>query len=216
MQSDLNTSDQRNAHINPNETSMDPSIAAFATELDNKSQGSGKNLSSDGKPSSPDLSMQASSVEDSDLSRDHRNAETGKQIDSFLPASSSVMDSRANKVIADLGRYRNSRIHHPSLLINDLNELGMAGELSEDNKFVTTSFEDLHRLVTTMKMTELILNDTVQSERKAKIEQIKVQLDAVHCPNMNALLREMDKAKHDLTQKHSFQSMGVFEPDGDA
>ena len=178
MSSDLNTSDQRDAHTNPNETSMDPSIAAFATELDNKSQGAGGNLSSDGKPSSPDLSMQSSSVEDSDLSRDQRNAETGKQIDSFLPASSSVMDSRANKVITDLGRYRDSRIHHPSLLINDLNELGMAGELSEDNRFVTTSFEDLHRLVTTMKMAELILNDTVQSERKAKIAQIKVQLDA--------------------------------------
>jgi hypothetical protein len=39
MQSDLNTSDQRNAHTNPNETSMDPSIAAFATELDNDAKG---------------------------------------------------------------------------------------------------------------------------------------------------------------------------------
>ncbi len=63
-----------------------------------------------------------------------------------------------------------------------------------------------------MKMSELILNDSVQSDRKERIEQIKVQLDAEHCPNMETLLREMEKAKHDLTQKHSFQSVGIFEP----
>ncbi len=43
------------------------------------------------------------------------------------------------------------------------------------------SFEDSHRLVMTMRMAELILNDTA-------------------------------KAQYDLTQKHSFQSVGVFEP----
>jgi hypothetical protein len=87
----------------------------------------------------------------------------------------------------------------------------MAGELSEDTKFVTTSFEDIHGLVTTMRMAELILDDSVQSDRKERIEQIKIQLDAEHCPNMAALLREMEKARLDLTQKHSFQSVGVFE-----
>ena len=88
----------------------------------------------------------------------------------------------------------------------------MFGELSEDNKLITMSFEDVHRLVTTMKMTELILNDTVYFNRKEKIKQIKVQLDAEHCPNMESLLREMEKAHQDLTQKHSFQSIVVFEP----
>jgi hypothetical protein len=49
-------------------------------------------------------------------------------------------------------------------------------------------------------------------DRKEKIEQIKVQLDAEHCPNMESLFSEMEKAKQDLAQKYSFQSMGAFEP----
>ena len=64
----------------------------------------------------------------------------------------------------------------------------------------------------TMRMTELILNDTVRSSRHYKIEQTKSQLDAEHCPDMPALLQEIEKARKDLTQKHSFQSVGVFEP----
>ena len=213
MQSDSNNSVQRNAQNNPSDSSVDSSITAFATETKHGTKDVGENSSfNNDKPPSPDVSMQSSSVEGSDLSHDQRNAGAVEQISPFLPADSSQMDSRANKVIDDLGRYQNSRVRHPSLLLEDLKELGMAGELSEDNKFATTSFEDLHRLVTTMKMAELILNETVQSERKAKIDQIKVQLDAEHCPNMEALLREMEKARHDLTQKHSFQSVGVFEP----
>ena len=210
MQSDSNTFTQRNAQSNPSDSSVDSSITAFATETKHDAKGVGDSSFNNDKPLSPDVSMQSSSVEGSDLSHDQRNAGTVEQISPFLPADSSEMDSRANKVIDDLGRYQNSRAHHPSLLLEDLKKLGMAGELSEDNKFATTSF--VHRLVTTMKMAELILNDTVQSERKARIEQIKLQLDAKHCPNMDALLREMDKARHDLTQKHSFQSMGFFEP----
>jgi hypothetical protein len=77
----------------------------------------------------------------------------------------------------------------------------MAGELTED----------LHRLVTTMKMAELILNDAAHSERKARIDRMKVQLDAENCPDMRTLLVQMEKARHDLTRKHTFQSMGFFE-----
>ncbi len=132
--------------------------------------------------------------------------------DVLSPATPSEKNSHTNRVINNLGRYQNSRIQQPSLLLEDLQELGMAGELSEDTKFVTTSFEDIHRLVTTMRMAELILNDSVHSDHKERIEQIKIQLDAEHCPNMESLLREMKKAKHDLIPKHSFQSVGVFEP----
>ncbi len=49
----------------------------------------------------------------------------------------------------------------------------MVGELSENNKFITMSFEDVHRLVMTMKMTELILNDTVHFNRKEKLNKSK-------------------------------------------
>jgi hypothetical protein len=37
------------------------------------------------------------------------------------------------------------------------------------------------------------------------------QLDAEHCPNMPALLVELERAKQALTQKHSFHSIGAFE-----
>jgi hypothetical protein len=71
----------------------------------------------------------------------------------------------------------------------------MVGELSDDSTFVNMSFEDVHRIVTTMKITELILNDTVKSNRKERIERIKVQIDAEHVPNMAALLDELEKRK---------------------
>ncbi len=161
MQSDSNTSEQRNAHTNPNDTSMDPSIAAFAMGLDNDAKGLGGNLPPNGKPSSPDVSMQSSSVEKSDLSRNQHNAEAEKQIDSSFPADYSDTNSRIKKVLEELGRYQDSRTQNPPLLLDDLKEVGMVGELTDDQKFGTMSFEDLHRLVTTMKMTELILNDYV-------------------------------------------------------
>ena len=212
MQSNLNTPEQRNAHTNPNETGVDPSIAAFATGLDNDTKGLGENLSPGDKTSSPDVSMQSSTAEQSDLPPDQHYAEPEEPIDSSFPADKTDTNPRSQKVLRELGRYQDSRTQNPPLLLQDLKELGLFGELSENNKFITMSFEDVHRLVTTMKMTELILNDTVYFDRKEKIKQIKVQLDAEHCPNMESLLREMEKARQDLTQKHSFHSMGVFEP----
>ncbi len=55
-------------------------------------------------------------------------------------------DDRAQKILDNLQRDRESRIHNHSLILDDLKELGMYGELSEDQSYVTTSFEDLHRL----------------------------------------------------------------------
>ena len=146
MQSDSNTSNQRDVHTNPNDTSMDPSIAAFATGLDNDAKGLGENLPPNGKPSSPDVSMQSSLVEKSDLSRNQHNAEAGKQIDSSFPADYSDTNSRIKEVLKELGRYQDSRTRNPPLLLDDLKELGMVCELTEDQKFGTMSFEDLHRL----------------------------------------------------------------------
>ncbi len=58
----------------------------------------------------------------------------------------------------------------------------MAGELSDDSQHLTMAFEDVHRLVTTMRMVEVILNERAQNSRKAKINRklIKTQLDAEH------------------------------------
>ena len=89
---------------------------------------------------------------------------------------------------------------HPSLLLVDLRELGMYGELSENNRHVNMPFEDVHRLVMTMRMAELVLNDRVQLARREEIARIKAKLNA-DFPDMPTLLLELNKAKqHALTQ----------------
>jgi hypothetical protein len=87
----------------------------------------------------------------------------------------------------------------------------MFGELSEDNNYINMSFEDVHRLVTTIKMAEVILNECVQARRRAKLDDIKFQLNADNCSNVSMLLAELERVKYELTQKHSFQSVGAFE-----
>ncbi len=130
MQSDSNTSTQRNAHTNPSDSSVDSSITAFAMESKQKHDADGvkENLSSNNdKPPSPDALMQSSSVEDTDQSHDQRNAESVEQIDPFFPTESSEFDSRAKRVLNELNRFRDSRTHNRSLLLDDLKELGMNG-----------------------------------------------------------------------------------------
>jgi hypothetical protein len=87
----------------------------------------------------------------------------------------------------------------------------MFGELSEDHDYVTMPFEDVHRLITTMRMVNVILNERVQARRRAKLNEIKDQLDVKNCPNVQSLLVELEKVKYELTLNHSFQSMGGFE-----
>jgi hypothetical protein len=130
-----------------------------------------------------------------------------------FPTDTHEIDARAKKVLTDLQREQQSRLQNPSLLVDDLKELGMYGELSDDNNYINMPFEDVHRLVMTMKMAELILNDRVHSNRKDKMAQIKAQLDADCGHNTAALLAEFHRAKYALTQKHSFRSVGAFEPD---
>ena len=123
MQSDSNTSTQRNAHTNPSDSSVDSSITAFATEARQKHDADGvrENLSSNNdKPPSPDASMQSSSVGDTDQSRGQRNVESVEQIDSFFPAESPEFDSRAKRVLKELGRLRDSRTHNRPMLLDDL------------------------------------------------------------------------------------------------
>ncbi len=130
---------------------------------------------------------------------------------SLVPPNCQETDDHAQKILNNLQRGRESRIQNHSLIIGDLKELGMFGELSEDHDYVTMPFEDVHRLVTTMKMANVILNERVQARRQAKLDDIKTQLDAKHCLTMQALFVELDRAKYELTQNHSFQSMGDFE-----
>jgi hypothetical protein len=131
----------------------------------------------------------------------------------YFPTNTHETDDRAKRVLADLQREQQSRVQNPSLLIDELKELGMYGELSYDNCHINMPFEDVHRLVTTIRMAELFLNDRVEVNRRDKMAEIKTQLDAGHCPNMAALLDDFHKVKAMLTQKHSFRSIGAFEAD---
>ena len=127
-----------------------------------------------------------------------------------FPYDSQETDQNAKKFLTKFARDSDKRNQNPSLLLDDLRELGMYGELSEDQSHINMPFEDVHRLVTTMRMTEVILNERIQNKRKAKLEFLKAQLDASNCNNVTALLAELEKTKVALAQKYSFQSVGMF------
>jgi hypothetical protein len=99
-----------------------------------------------------------------------------------------------------------TRFQDPPSLLEDLNELGMAGELSNSNQHITMAFEDVHLLVTIMRMAEAILNERVQNGQKAKIDCIKSQLDAERCLNMSALLVELEKPKQCISDAKALLS----------
>jgi len=87
---------------------------------------------------------------------------------SIFPTDSHESDTTAKKLLTGLQQEMNSRFQDRSLLLQDLQELGMVGDFSHDERYISLPFEDVHRLVTTMRMAELILNKRVQTRRKAK------------------------------------------------
>ncbi len=162
--------------------------------------------------SSSSVNLERSHDSSNDQSEDQgKQAAHSGQGEPLVPRNCQKTDDCAQKILDNLQRGRESRIQSHSLLIDDLKELGMFGELSEDHDYVTMPFEDVHRLVATMKMANVILNERVHDRRKAKIDEIREEFAAEHCPNMQALLLELEKAKHELTLKHSFQTMCDFE-----
>ncbi len=128
----------------------------------------------------------------------------------LFPDDSHEIDQNAKKFLAKLNRDSEKRNQNPPLILDDLKGLGMYGELSDDQRHITMPFEDVHRLVTTMRMTEAILNERIQNKRNAKLEFLKAQLNASECNNMQALLAELERTKTVLKQKYSFQSVGIF------
>ena len=128
----------------------------------------------------------------------------------LFPDDSHETDQNAKNFLTRIARDSEKRNQNPSLLLNDLKELRMYGELSEDQKHITMPFEDAQRLVTTMRMTEVILNERIQNKRKAKLEVLKSQLNASECKDMPALLVELERLQSALRQKYSFQQVGMF------
>jgi hypothetical protein len=86
----------------------------------------------------------------------------------IFPTDSHESDKNAKKLLTGLQREMTSRFQDRSLLLEDLNEVGMAGELSDDSQHLTMAFEDIHRPVMSMWMAEVILNERVQNSRNAK------------------------------------------------
>jgi hypothetical protein len=58
----------------------------------------------------------------------------------YIPSDSHKIDERAKRVFADLQREQKSRVQNPSLLLGDLKDLGMYGELSEDNCHINRTY----------------------------------------------------------------------------
>ena len=85
----------------------------------------------------------------------------------LFPTDSHETDEHAKKFLAKFSSDSKKRNQKPSLLLDDLRELGMFGELSEDQSHITMPFEDVHRLVTTMRMTEVILNERIQKQEES-------------------------------------------------
>ncbi len=131
----------------------------------------------------------------------------------YFPDDSHETDEDARKFLTKTSRDSEKRFENSSLLLEDLRGLGMYGELSEDRSHITMPFKDVHSLVTTMRKSEIILNERIQNKRKVKLELLKTQLDAGDCENMPALLVQLERAKAALAQKYSFQSVGMFGDD---
>ncbi len=112
--------------------------------------------------SSSSVNMERSQDPSNDRSEDQGSqAARGGQDEVFvplMPPNCEETDDLAQKILDNLQRGRESRIQNHSLIIDDLRELGMFGELSENRDYVTMPFEDVHRLITTMKMANAILN----------------------------------------------------------
>ncbi len=102
--------------------------------------------------------MERSQDLSTDRSEDQDNqAACSGQGEAFLPLvppDCKETDDHAQKMLDNLQRGRESRIQNHSMILDDLKELGMFGELSEDHDYVTMPFEDVHRLVTTMHENE--------------------------------------------------------------
>jgi hypothetical protein len=209
----------QNDETNPTAPPLVPSVDKTAAMLEKEKAEQDAKMQGSSPQSVESAALNASMQEKSSVYEKSREASSeerpvgpdGRYL--FNLTNTHETDARAKKVLADLQREQQSRLQNPSLLVDDLKELGMYGELSDDNNYINMTFEDVHRLVMTMRMAELILNDRVQSNRKDKIAQIKAQLDADCGHNTAALLAEFHIAKYALTQKHSFRSVGAFEAD---
>jgi hypothetical protein len=176
--------------------SVDETKAALAKELAEEELKEQESLPKSSESNTPEVPLpKVVSAEDqvsSSVSTDLELGSDGRPLHepegNIFLTDSHESDKNTKKILTGLQREMPSRFQDRSLLLEDLKELGMAGELSDDSQHLTMAFEDVHRLVTTMRMAEVILNERVQNSRKkAKINRIKTQLIFSHPNPFDAL-----------------------------
>jgi hypothetical protein len=168
MQNDKNKSNSRSRRV----LSVEETTAAITAEqereeaVDSLSRNKSTTLKSQNQSSSFE-NMERSQDLSSDRSEDQDNQAAysgqGETFVPLVPPDCKETDDHAQKMLDNLQRGRESRIRNHSMILDDLKELGMFGDLSEDHDYVTMPFEDAHRLVTTMRMKNVILNERVQA-----------------------------------------------------
>ena len=179
--------------------SVEETNAALEKEFAEQSSQAGDLPPSQGKSEAPDETLQSSSVvaekAEEIVSDGTAVGSDGRPLlepkGSYFPDDSHETDKDASKFLTKTSRDSEKRLEKPSLLLEDLRDLGMYGELSEDQSYITMPFKDVHRLVTTMRMSEIILNERIQNKRKAKLDLLKAQLDASDCENASVLLVQL-------------------------
>jgi hypothetical protein len=146
--------------------SVEETTAAITAEQEREE--AAESLPQSDKSATFESSNQSSSFENMERSQDlsdDRSEDQGNQparsgrdeiFVPLVPPNCQETDDSAQKILNNLQRDRESRIQNHSLIIDDLKELGMFGELSEDHDYINMPFEDVHRLVTTMKMANVI------------------------------------------------------------
>jgi hypothetical protein len=170
--------------------SVEETDAAIAKELVDDALKEQESLPKSGESKAPEVPPpKAVSVENqvgSSVSTELELGSDGRPLHepegNIFPTNSHESDKTAKTLLTGLQREMTSRFQDRPLLLEELKGLGMARDLSDDGQHLTMAFEDVQRLVMTMRMAEFILNERVQNSRKAKIAQIMTQLDAEHCP----------------------------------
>ena len=134
--------------------------AALAKELAEDAQKERESLPTSGDTNAPKvLSPKAPSVDNqtgSNVSTEPELGSDGRSLlepaGSIFPTDSHESDKIAKKLLTSLQHEMNSRFHDRSLLLQDLQELGMVRDFSHDERYISLPYEDAQRLVTTMRM----------------------------------------------------------------
>ncbi len=147
--------------------SVEETNAALAKELADEALKEQESLPKSGESKAPEVppptvvsaedQLSASISTELELGSDGRPLREPER--NIFPTNSHESDKNAKKLLMCLQREMTSRFQDRSLLLEDLKELGMAKELSNDSQHLTMAFEDVHRLVTSMRMEEVMLNE---------------------------------------------------------